>query len=125
MPTTFTKGDLFSAEGTRAYAHGCNLQGTMDTGVSVAFKKKWPRMFEEYAAACAAKSLRLGDVIAFRDGEQVVYSLALQEQAASKAKWPALIGALEKWSRLRRRTASTGSPSRASVPGAPGSIGRG
>ena len=53
VPTEFTKGDLFAADGVHAYAQGCNCAGTMDAGVAVAFKKRWPRMFEEYQARCA------------------------------------------------------------------------
>jgi O-acetyl-ADP-ribose deacetylase (regulator of RNase III) len=96
MPTTFTKGDLFNTEGIRAYAHGCNCAGTMDAGVAVAFKKRWPRMFEEYAARCADGRFHLGDVFVWNDGSVVVYNLATQEHWKKKAKLPALAKALRK-----------------------------
>jgi O-acetyl-ADP-ribose deacetylase (regulator of RNase III) len=73
MPTSFVKGDLFNTEGIRAYAHGCNCAGTMDAGVAVAFKKRWPRMFEEYAARCADGRFHLGDVFVWNEGSVVVY----------------------------------------------------
>jgi O-acetyl-ADP-ribose deacetylase (regulator of RNase III) len=101
MPTTFTKGDLFNTEGIRAYAHGCNCAGAMDAGVAVAFKKRWPRMFEEYAARCADGRFHLGDVFAWSEDEPdgssvVVYNLATQEHWKKKAKLPALTQALRK-----------------------------
>lgn len=96
MPTTFVKGDLFHTDGIRAYAHGCNCAGAMDAGVAVAFKKRWPRMFEEYAARCADKRFHLGDVFVWSEGDEVVYNLAIQEHWKTKAKMPALSRALRK-----------------------------
>jgi O-acetyl-ADP-ribose deacetylase (regulator of RNase III) len=96
MPTTFVKGDLFNTDGIRAYAHGCNCDGAMDSGVAVAFKKRWPRMFEEYAARCADGRLRLGEVFVWNEGDAVVYNLAVQQHAKEKARLPALMRALRK-----------------------------
>ena len=90
MPTTFVKGDLFHTDGIRAYAHGCNCAGTMDAGVAVAFKKRWPRMFEEYRLRCADGRFHLGDVFVWNEGDEVVYNLALQEHWKKKSKLPAL-----------------------------------
>jgi O-acetyl-ADP-ribose deacetylase (regulator of RNase III) len=96
MPTTFVKGDLFNTDGIRAYAHGCNCAGVMDSGVSVAFKKRWPRMFEEYAARCADGRFRLGEVFVWNEDDVVVYNLATQQHAKEKARLPALLRALRK-----------------------------
>lgn len=96
MPVSFVKGDLFNTPGLRAYAHGCNCAGTMDAGVAVAFKKRWPRMFAEYAARCADGRFHLGDVFVWSEGDEVVYNLATQEHWKKKAKLPALTRALKK-----------------------------
>ena len=96
MPTIFTKGDLFHSEGIRAYAHGCNCAGTMDAGVAVAFKKRWPRMFDEYRALCNDGRFRLGDTCVWTDGSETVYCLAIQEHWKTKAKLPALTKSLTK-----------------------------
>jgi O-acetyl-ADP-ribose deacetylase (regulator of RNase III) len=96
MPTTLVKGDLFQTEGLRAYAHGCNCAGAMGAGVAVAFKKRWPRMFEEYTARCADGRFRLGDVFVWNEGDEVVYNLATQEHWKTKARLPALARALRK-----------------------------
>ncbi len=93
---SLVKGDLFHTEGIRAYAHGCNCAGAMDAGVAVAFKKRWPRMFDEYAARCADGRFHLGDVFVWNEGSAVVYNLATQEHWKTKAKLAALSRALRK-----------------------------
>jgi O-acetyl-ADP-ribose deacetylase (regulator of RNase III) len=96
VPTSFVKGDLFHTAGIRAYAHGCNCAGAMDTGVAVAFRKRWPRMFDEYAARCADGRFHLGDVFVWSEGDEVVYNLGIQEHWKTKAKLAALTRALQK-----------------------------
>lgn len=96
MPTIFVKGDIFATPDLRAYAHGCNCSGTMDTGISVAFKKRWPQMFEEYRLLCEDKRFRLGDVFVWNDGNDVIYNLGLQEHWKTPAKIAALAKALKK-----------------------------
>jgi O-acetyl-ADP-ribose deacetylase (regulator of RNase III) len=100
MPTTFLKGDLFQTPGLRAYAHGCNCAGAMDAGVAVAFKKRWPRMFEEYKLRCADRRFHLGDVFVWNEGDEVVYNLAIQAHWKEKSKLPALARALRKMVQL-------------------------
>jgi O-acetyl-ADP-ribose deacetylase (regulator of RNase III) len=90
MPTLFTKGDIFQTDGLRAYAHGCDCAGGMDVGIAVAFKKRWPAMYEDYRARCAARSFHLGDVHVWTAGDETVYSLGIQERSDSKAKASAL-----------------------------------
>jgi O-acetyl-ADP-ribose deacetylase (regulator of RNase III) len=90
MPTSFVKGDLFNTEGIRAYAHGCNCAAAMDAGVAAQFKKRWPRMFEEYVARCTDGRFHLGDVFVWNEDDVTVYNLAIQEHWKAKARIPAL-----------------------------------
>ncbi len=96
MPATILKGDIFGAADLRAYAHGCNCAGTMDAGIAVAFKKKWPRMFEDYAKRCADGRFKLGDVLVWTEGDETVYNLAIQEHWKKKATMAALSRAVRK-----------------------------
>ncbi|HEX8791779.1 MAG TPA: macro domain-containing protein [Polyangiaceae bacterium] len=97
MPATFAKGDLFSTEGLHAYALGSNAKGTMDRGVAVAFKKRWPKLATELASRGAEKGgLALGDVVAFSEGDKTVYALILQEDEGKKAKLASLTKAVNK-----------------------------
>lgn len=86
MPTTILKGDLFNTPGLKAFAHACNCAGTMDAGVAVAFKKRWPRMYEEYVQRCKDKRLALGDVFVWLEEDVVVYSLAIQQNWRARSK---------------------------------------
>lgn len=89
MPVQFVKGDIF-ASGLEAYAQGCNCSGAMDAGVSIAFKKKWPRMYEEYKARCADKRFKLGDVFVWTEENVTVYNIGIQEHWKAKATLAAL-----------------------------------
>ncbi|MEJ7731106.1 MAG: macro domain-containing protein [Polyangiaceae bacterium] len=90
MPVMFTKGDLFHDHELRAFAHGVSCAGAMDSGVALAFKKRWPAMFEDYRARCADKRVHLGDVVVWSDEQATVYSLAIQEHWKQKASLAAL-----------------------------------
>jgi O-acetyl-ADP-ribose deacetylase (regulator of RNase III) len=96
MPTIFTKGDLFNAEGIRAYAHGCNCAGSMEAGIASAFRKKWPAMFEDYRAHCDDRRFHLGDVLVWTDKDETIFSLAIQEHWKQKAQIAALTRAIRR-----------------------------
>lgn len=96
MPVLFLKGDIFATEGLRAYAHGCNCAGAMGAGIAIEFKRRWPRMFDEYAARCADGRFGLGDAFTWTEGETTVFNLGTQEHWRKKAQLPALAKALRK-----------------------------
>jgi O-acetyl-ADP-ribose deacetylase (regulator of RNase III) len=96
MPAVFTKGDIFAAEGITAYAHGCNCAGGMGAGIAIEFKRRWPAMFDEYAARCTAGRFRLGDVFVWTADGTTVFNLATQEHWKKKAQLPALAASLRK-----------------------------
>ena len=90
MATTFVKGDIFDTTGIRTYAMGGNVAGTMDAGIAIAFKKRWPKMYEAYKERCAKNGLQLGDVFEWADGDETVYVLALQTTETAKSKMAVL-----------------------------------
>lgn len=94
MPVIFTKGDLFATEGLTAYAHGCNCAGAMGAGIAIEFRKRWPRMYEEYAVRCADKRFQLGDVFVWSEEGATIYNLGTQAHWRKKAQIPALARAL-------------------------------
>src|SRR5580692_4205958 len=96
MPADFTKGDLFAAEDLRAYAHGCNCAGAMGAGIAIEFKRRWPRMFEEYRTRCEDGRFGLGDVFVWTEGEHTIFNLGTQEHWRKKAQISALVRSLEK-----------------------------
>ena len=98
MPTTFVKGDLFEdakdAPPPRAFAFAADTSGAMDKGIAVAFKKRWPALAEAYRARAEGGKMQLGDVFTWREGDVVVYALAIQ-QGEKKAKVSTLARAVE------------------------------
>ncbi|HTQ46203.1 MAG TPA: macro domain-containing protein [Polyangiaceae bacterium] len=94
MPAQFTEGDLFAAKGIRAWAHGCNCAGSMGAGIAVEFKRRFPRMFDEYRTRCADGRFGLGDVFVWSEGEMTVYNLGTQEHWRKKAQLAALAKAV-------------------------------
>jgi O-acetyl-ADP-ribose deacetylase (regulator of RNase III) len=95
MPTAFTKGDLFETKGIQAYAFGSNTDGTMDVGIAVAMKKRWPALADAYAERCKEGKIVLGDVFMWTHDEITVFALAIQS-ADGKPKLSALTNALRK-----------------------------
>jgi O-acetyl-ADP-ribose deacetylase (regulator of RNase III) len=94
MPARFIEGDMFAARGVRAWGHGCNCAGSMGAGIAVEFKRRFPRMFDEYRARCADGRFGLGDVFVWSEGEMTVYNLGTQEHWKKKAQLAALTKAV-------------------------------
>jgi O-acetyl-ADP-ribose deacetylase (regulator of RNase III) len=90
MPSTFVEGDLFATRDLRAWGHGCNCAGAMGAGIAVEFKRRFPRMFEEYKQRCADGRFGLGDVFVWSEGESTVYNLGTQEHWRKKAQLAAV-----------------------------------
>jgi O-acetyl-ADP-ribose deacetylase (regulator of RNase III) len=96
MPVDFIKGDIFATEGLTSFAHGCNCAGGMDAGIAIEFKKRWPRMYEEYVARCTDGRFGLGDVFVWSEDGVTIYNLGTQAHWRKKAQLPALGKALRK-----------------------------
>jgi len=96
MPIELTKGDLFATPGLGALISGVDGGGEMAGGVAGQFKKRWPAMYDEYAALCAGGRLALGDVFPWVGSDVTIYNLVIQRNWRDKAKHPALATALDK-----------------------------
>jgi O-acetyl-ADP-ribose deacetylase (regulator of RNase III)/uncharacterized protein YwgA len=66
-------GDLFESQ-AQTLVNTVNCVGIMGKGVALEFKKRFPTMFEDYAARCERKQVRLGEPYLYRDpsGQQIV-----------------------------------------------------
>ena len=97
------EGDIFSIEGVTNYAHGCNCSGSMGRGIAVQFRKKFPRMYENYRQMCLNKTFRSGDVYDYDYGIGHVYNLATQQHyciAGQLAKLEYIETSMEKMMQL-------------------------
>ena len=84
MAIKYLSGDLFENRfGAEAFAHGCNLQGSMGAGIAKGFKERYPEMYDEYRRRCRAepRQLNLGDSFFWRGIDQPsVFNLGTQER---------------------------------------------
>jgi len=66
MKIIYKKGDMFLhvfPEGQcKVFAHGCNLQGVMGSGVAKQIKEKYPWAYEIYKQGCNEPFSNIGDV---------------------------------------------------------------
>ncbi len=86
MPVRFESGDLFATDELKAFAHGCNCAGAMGKGIAVAFRERWPEMYEEYRRLCRGGEFQLGDVFVWEEGENVVFNLGTQKTWRTRAE---------------------------------------
>jgi O-acetyl-ADP-ribose deacetylase (regulator of RNase III) len=64
-------GDLFATQ-AQTRVNTVNCVGVMGKGVAQEFKKRYPAMFEDYAARCARKEVRLGEPYPYRDASGIL-----------------------------------------------------
>ena len=72
------EGNLFDI-GFPALAHGCNCKGVMGAGIALAFRRLYPRMYQEYREFCYDGDAVPGDYYPFEaDNGTVIFNLLTQ-----------------------------------------------
>ena len=71
---TFTSGDMFAVP-ARVRINTVNCVGVMGKGVALAFKQRYPTMFDYYRRECQAGLVQPGKLLVWQDSE-VLPSLA-------------------------------------------------
>ena len=83
MSIRYVSGDLFDNKSeVRAFAHGCNCQGSMGDGIAKTFRARYPEIYEEYRKRCKAEPrlFNLGDCWLWEaEGQPWVFNLGTQE----------------------------------------------
>lgn len=79
MPIAFVKGDIFNNPEIRAYAFAANVDGSMDAGIAIAFKKRWPALAEAFAQQCADGKLQPGETFMWSEGDVSVFALGIAQ----------------------------------------------
>ena len=95
-----SRGDLFATPGLEALGHGCNCAGSMEKGIAVAFRERWPEMYAAYKARCRERRFGLGDVFLWEQDGVCVFNLGTQKSWRSRAKLPAIRSAVLEMLRL-------------------------
>ena len=68
---TFCHGNLFDSE-AQALVNAVNCVGIMGKGIAAAFKKRYPAMFQDYAARCKRGELKPGKPYPFSDPSGII-----------------------------------------------------
>jgi O-acetyl-ADP-ribose deacetylase (regulator of RNase III) len=71
-------GDLFE-EDAEALVNAVNCVGVMGGGIALAFKGRYPRMFEDYAATCRAGALRPGALHVFEEANRLIINFPTKD----------------------------------------------
>lgn len=86
MPANFVKGDILEEAdkptGPRALAFAADCAGTMDHGIAVAVRQRWPELAEAFRAHAASGKMQLGEVFAWAKDDLTVYALGIQKGGA-------------------------------------------
>lgn len=60
-----------------AFINSINCKGIMGAGIALEFKKRYPKMFEDYKTKCLKNLIRPGDCYLYFDDEHDIYLLGL------------------------------------------------
>jgi uncharacterized protein YwgA/O-acetyl-ADP-ribose deacetylase (regulator of RNase III) len=101
MPPTATSvaviktGDLFASR-AQTWVNTVNCIGVMGAGIALQFKRRFPEMFEDYAARCSRREVRLGAPYLFRrPTEPWVLNFPTKDHWRSPARLADIVRGLE------------------------------
>lgn len=60
-----------------AFVNSINVVGAMGAGIALEFKKRYPKMFQDYKSQCDHKMIKPGDCYTYYDDENHIYLLGL------------------------------------------------
>ena len=66
------EGNIFTIDGIKCYAHGCNCAGAMGKGIALQFKLKYPQMYRLYKKKGMAGTFIVGDVFEYVTGDVTI-----------------------------------------------------
>lgn len=88
------EGDLFDNKEVEVFVNPVNCEGVMGKGIAKEFKRRYPAMFDEYHAFCAAGLLRRGEVMIWENPDfgrtpRYIFNVATKDKwrNVSKGVW--------------------------------------
>jgi O-acetyl-ADP-ribose deacetylase (regulator of RNase III)/uncharacterized protein YwgA len=89
-----TTGDLLKSR-CHALVNTVNCVGVMGKGVAAAFKKQYPKMFEDYALRCARREVQLGVPYVYDPGDgHLIVNFPTKDHWRSVSRLDAIVGGL-------------------------------
>lgn len=89
MSLIFVRGDLFATH-AKILVNPCNCVGVMGGGLAAHFKRKFPAMYNDYAAHCLAGKLKPGGIHSYADDSGTcIFNLATKDhwKKSSRYEW--------------------------------------
>ena len=95
----FTTGNLFDSD-AQALVNTVNCEGFMGKGIAYQFKKRYPKMFEDYQEACADGRVAVGTVHMFRENGKMIINFPTKDRWRAKSKMEYVSKGLDALSKL-------------------------
>lgn len=83
---TFTSGDMFSIN-ANCLVNTVNCVGIMGTGVALAFKNRYPDMYEDYKKACDLGQVRPGFLHVWENAETIIINFPTKRHWRNKSRY--------------------------------------
>jgi len=88
------KGDLLKSN-MHALVNTVNTVGVMGKGVALAFKKRYPEMYQDYVERCERGEVRLGEPYVYRAGDHLIVNFPTKEQWRSVSRLQDIVAGLD------------------------------
>lgn len=79
-------GNLFDTT-AKHIGHGVNVYGLMGAGIAKEFKRRYPKNFDRYHAACMKGALTPGSIIVTYEDDVYVHNIASQDRPGRHAQY--------------------------------------
>ncbi|WP_318842093.1 macro domain-containing protein [Pectobacterium odoriferum] len=82
----YSTGDLLESN-TMALVNAVNCQGVMGKGIAYQFKKKFPKNFSYYKAACENNQLKIGDILTVAEYDRLIINFPTKDSWRLKSQY--------------------------------------
>jgi O-acetyl-ADP-ribose deacetylase (regulator of RNase III) len=72
------QGDLLKS-GMQTLVNTVSTVGVMGKGVALAFKRRYPEMYDDYVRRCDAHEVKLGRLYPYRAGDRLIVNFPTKE----------------------------------------------
>ena len=88
------EGDLLKSN-MHALVNTVNTVGVMGKGVALAFKKRYPEMYQDYVERCERGGVRLGEPYVYRAGDHLIVNFPTKEHWRSVSRLQDIVAGLD------------------------------
>lgn len=82
---SYIEGDIFNSP-AQVIVNAVNTVGVMGKGIALAYKNRYPKMFEYYKAACESKKFQMGKLMLCRETDHLILLFPTKENWRNPSK---------------------------------------